>query len=262
MERLDYFRKPKQDLERSTWSGCILTLLTFVLIIYLSVAEFFDRISSPRVIKEFTVKSGLDQEKFLAINIDILFLKLPCSAFSFTKKDLSGNDETSASSGLKFTRLSSNNQTLDNDYINHNLLPNEFKGYSTEVQKIVTGLNGKEKCKVKGRILVNDSPGTLIFDYRLKKDSLEEIKQKGYKLDQSLILSHIINQFEFQDSKVFYTNSKYNTLKSLGTTHDEPFSCSYFLKVIPVTDKHSQINEYNSYQYSYHADCAVLYVIN
>ena len=266
IKRFDYFRKPKEDLEKSTCCGSILSFLTLFLIVYLSFEEFYVH-KTPLLSRKIVIQSGVKDANYIYVNIDIVFPHMQCLALTMAKEGPSNSETLSRGSGIVFERLSSDNLPLPYDLINE-VLPEQYKNESLELQKIVTGIIGEEQCHIKGEIKVEKTPGRIIFDHKLKKDYLIAIHDIDRDLLDKINLSHHINKFIFGDDTEMSSEAdsatreiELDTLKGVNLSHSHPVTCTYYLKAIPISMFAKKEIDQN-YQYSYHANCEVILFVH
>ncbi len=268
IKRFDFFRRPKDDLEKSTLCGAVLSILTVAAVVLLALSEISNQ-SVPRTEKHVVINSGSnDSQSLFAVNVDIAFLSVPCAALSFTMRDLSGKNYTLSHSELEFDRLSSDGaRRIPKDYVDPAIeaAHREEKMY---VKFIMTGAKNRERCRAHGEILVNKVPGSITFSHSLKKDLMKRVRALEQELFDSINLSHRISHLFFSD--LDWEDSEENknktgsgkkggfaeldALEGSEFVHNHVVSCSYYLKVIPVVSLGAHIA---NYQYSYHVDCTV-----
>ncbi len=268
MKRFDYFRKPKDDLERPTFLGAVLSLLTVAAIIYFSIKESAYQ-ASMQVQKRVVIDSGaVDNKNLFVINIDITFVRAPCAALSFTLRDLSGKDYTTSSSELTFQRLDANGTTeIAKDYVDKQI----GLGYRSEKQDfkmLLTGAKDHEQCRVYGDVTVNKIPGSLTFSHALKKDLLKRVRSINKETYDEINLSHKISHLFFsevarEDTNCVVPDKQYDlvevdALEGSEFVHGHVVSCNYYLKAVPISlSKAGKAATKADYQYSYHVDCTV-----
>lgn len=111
----DAFSKTVEDARIRTTSGGIVTIVSVVLIVWLTLSEWLDyrRISyNPELVVDKARGERLD------INLDITFPDMPCQLLSMDILDASGEIQEMVEHGLVKTRLDENGKAISSTQIN------------------------------------------------------------------------------------------------------------------------------------------------
>lgn len=271
IRKADFFRKPRDDLERETVCGSCLSLLTAALISVLAALAIST--IPPNFVEKQAKVTGTDTfENQLEVNIDWIFYNAPCTSFDVQKKDKTMLGFKTILNGMQYSRLSSQkNEVIPNTYVNP-VIQQKYGNEDQPFKEFLTGLMDHEMCRVNGTFIVKKIPGLFGVGIGATKDQITRIKKLEPQLYSQFNLAHKITSLSFgpleiQEKIIKEFGSKLiNEFNSAGnTTYIEsfPLSCSYYVKIIPHTYSWagSDATEGETYLYSHLRECYVLLFI-
>lgn len=271
LKSLDFFSRPQETLEKQTFIGAIITIISTIMILYFSTHVFCEAFLSKQFHKDFSV-SHPSSESRLEVSVDILFRKVPCSAINLIHEDIVLQQPFSIKFGIYPHRLSANGTNIIPETYISDEISNKYPSEDEKIQMILTGLADHEQCRFKAKFDVSITPGVLRFNHQLSQAYLSRIKQLEPSLYNQLNLaSHQIYTLSFSDlsNALLYSPKGFKELKKFNSaagllyppndtdqSQTSASSCLYYIKLIPQT---TLLNEYTSYHYSYHRHCYVFF---
>lgn len=210
----DVFSKTVEDARIRTASGGVVTIVSALLILYLTISEYIDyrRIEyRPELVVD---KARGDK---LVINFDITFPHIPCDVLTMDILDVSGEAQTGISHGVQKTRLDQAGNKIES-------LDVAFNGEETEEQKRIKALyadKGPDYCgSCWGAALENekkccntcedvrraymevgwafhDGSGIQQCDLEKYKEKVEESKNEGCNIAGHVKVNKVVGNFHF-----------------------------------------------------------------
>jgi len=265
---MDLFRRPRDDLEKSTICGACLSILTVAFISLLSSLALVE-FAKTRFIKNVVVKGSADKYiNQFEVNIDIILINSPCETLSIEKKDSVSQGATTIRTGLMFERLMRDkNDIVWEDYVD----PEIKKAFSLEeatMQKILTGLKNRERCRISGALMVNKVPGRITITNKKDMEVIKKLRSISDEYYSRLNMAHNITTLtfgslelqKFMTTRVGGREMEFNSAKGSEFTSDYAISCTYYMKVIPHVypcNCPEQMQGDDVYKYAYHRQCYV-----
>ncbi len=274
MKTFNFFTRPQNDLQKSTLSGAVVSLLTIFAGIYLTLYIVFSQRQHTEFDKRFVVSQQTSGSE-IEVSFSILFLNAPCAALRLQKEDPTISQYSTIRSGVTFLRVKFPDETLRENgtrltvqtfpekYIDPDIV-SEHPNEDEQTQIILTGLKNEEQCLVYGRFFVKKAPGSFMVGHELVYSTLARIRQLDPMLSMRLNLGHKIHWLSFGghvDGDLNVLEQQYNLAEGMQYTHDHPVSCFYYLKIIPKMEFATGIVD-DHYQYSYHRKCYVFFGLN
>ena len=268
MKSLSYFRRPKEDLERPTWYGAFISILTVTLAAYLIWYELTTH-KQPDFDRKVDIQNPPSGNQ-IDVNIDILFHQAPCASLRVLKKDLTTHQSTTVRANIFYERYPPNDDNIIHEqYISH-LIRSAHQSEDDHTLSLLTGLKEKERCRIHGSFSISKIPGNFYISHDLFQTAILHVKQLYPELYSRLNLGHTILSLTFgseramneiQKDAKYGDATQFNKAGGLYYLHVHPLSCSYYLKIIPQTYTGTGFTLWKQlYQYSYHQQCYVFFV--
>ncbi len=271
MKSLDFFRRPKEDIQKPTLCGALMSLLTIAVASFLISYELVYH-QRPEVEKRVVVPTFSSQrERQIDVSIDVVFPNAPCAAIGLQTKSPTQPRAITVRSGVVFDRFDEN----ETDVIPEKFVAPEIRASFPEEDErvliILTGLRTGEQCRVHGSFLVDRIPGKFFLSSDPVSTTVSRVKQLAQEAYLDMNLGHTINALTFGSSKSESTIEaeesdssrrlprlmKYNRAGGSEFAHLHPLTCFYYLRIIPLefADKGEETSD--SFQYSFHRKCYV-----
>ncbi len=269
LKRIDMFRKPREDLERESVCGGILSLLTIATISLLASLFLVD-LDSQRLVKQVRVRSGTDSNQF-DVNIDITFMNSPCDTLSIEKRDLVNREIVNIRSGIVFERLTqAKHDLIWKEYVDPEL-KSRYPKSDLALLRTLTGLKDREQCRVTGTFVASKIPGRVTFTNKKDTELIRAVFAADPELYRRMNLAHAIGRLSFGSLdtqraivRSFIRGADTEFSRARGTIYDVPgqYSCYYYLRVIqnefPLEEARMERELGGGvYKYSYHQNCLV-----
>lgn len=263
LKKWDYYRKTKDDLEKPTFCGALLSIITLLTIAILAYSEYCYS-TSQILYKQVIINSEYENETTkMETFLNVTFLNMPCGVITFTTRDLTGKELVALHHGINYTRLTNNSLEVPKKFVDESI-DEKYHNEKNETKQILTGLKNKEKCRVIAHIYVNRVPGRLIFSHILREGFLNITKRLDRDLFDQINFSHNISALTFGSKDVqnmiqlkhgLQPETEFNTLQGIAVEHSHSISCDYYLKVIPFYYQSME----EAFKYSFHQHCFVQY---
>lgn len=262
LRKLDFFRKPQQELQQQTFSGACLSLLTICAILCLLLYSAL----RPLSLKSTQLQIALSQgSKQLDVDFNIVLYHSPCASVTFQQRDKTRSQNVRELSAVKFQRVSSGGAAIADDYVDREIEA-KYSIAGTKVMLLLTGLKDEERCRISGSFAVNKVPGMLSISHVEAESDLAEIKDAAPELHSKLNLAHKIMSLtfgsnEFTDSVAVSQGGldSGNAAKGLGSVRDAVQSCSYYMRILPHIHRqlaHPKATT-ETYKYTVHSNCHI-----
>ncbi|KRX05113.1 hypothetical protein PPERSA_06747 [Pseudocohnilembus persalinus] len=192
MKSFDFFRKVNIDIETSTKSGGVFSIVAALCGLFLFITEF-SQYSKLEINHELFVNNDFDGD--FTINLNITFTSAPCELISIDLEDELGHLDTSKHDYLEFIKL--------NKYGNEiQTINKQEEGYinsEAEIDDLIEKINNGEQCQVIGFIEAKKTPGNMQFGFRERSDAAQKIMRKNIAAYKKLDIDYIINNLYFGD---------------------------------------------------------------
>ncbi|XP_041015259.1 endoplasmic reticulum-Golgi intermediate compartment protein 3-like isoform X2 [Juglans microcarpa x Juglans regia] len=242
LRKLDAYPKVNEDFYSRTFSGGLITLVSFVLMLFLFFSElrlFLHTVSETKLVVD-TSRGGT-----LHINFDVTFPAVPCSLLSLDAMDISGE------------------QHLD---IRHDIVKKRIDAHGNVIEVRQDGIGApkveKPLQRHGGRLEHNEEYCGSCYGSETSDDdccnSCEEVREAYRKKGWALTNMDMIDQITHRINKLsfgHYFPGLINPLDGVQWVHENPNGAyQYFIKVVPAifTDIRGRSIQSNQYSVTEH----------
>lgn len=272
IKKFNFYRVLQSDLqlEKSTVSGGILSIITLILIGFFTLYEIGFHLTN-RIEKHISITNKEELLNQLDFNFDITFPHMPCHAMAIYKNDQVESSFYGIYDGIDLERLNKAQEHIPNDYYDSAIKLNHSE-FNIEELKFFTEIQDFEGCRMNGTVIVNKVEGGL--NIGINKLSIpNEVwgHVKGFTISKYNYM-HTINHLSFGSKRIQHKIinkfedprltefDKSDMIKSVINPHSDNYSnCLYFMHVLPHYFIDADVfEEYDdSYIYSITGKCYV-----
>ena len=230
LKRFNFFPKFTVDnISKPTLLGSILSLSAMSIMFFLMYEQFHEYVN-PTIVKETIILHDQDQNTKIALNLQMLFLHMPCDILSVDQEDDLGNHYKDIHSTLIKHRFTKNHTVVIED--------DELKP-----EEIINEVEGDEQCQLSGHIDIQKVPGNIHISNHAFRHEWENLKVVEAKVFPRMTLSHETEILNFGNYSTIHhilrrfgisEHTEFNRGKKLPkfiTNTKKNFD--YFLKIIP-----------------------------
>ncbi|EAR91995.2 endoplasmic reticulum vesicle transporter (macronuclear) [Tetrahymena thermophila SB210] len=264
MRGLDFFQKVNQDIDTSTATGGVYSIIAFVVGFILFWNELKDYRTDQMIYKMRVQQLEVESVK---ANIDLHIYGSPCTLLALDLQDEVGNHTLDYTDTIKKIRVLKDGTELESGFGDGN--PN-YRGSSQEIDEAIDAVNNEEGCRINGYINLKKVPGNFHISYHAKMDVMNRIASTKPDTYSKINLNYKINHLGFGEN----TNHMATIFKIMGRTlfqetntndypHDDtkyinPGKNDYdnYLKILPCrydsNKLHMSVSRYKYAMYSTH----------
>jgi len=246
IKNIDYFQKFSFDIQKSTFIGATVSILSISVISLLILREFWEYLS-PSIKKDAIIFNDENQNNFIKFNFGLHLYGSPCSLSSVIYQEEMGITHINTYDSIKYTRFDKQHKVID-------------QPFDTSLQTASKMLSDDEGCEINGFIPINRTPGVIVFspsNYRQLYFSLlvlDQDRSKSFSLRHKFFYiifgekdldKSVLNRFGFKNVEEFNRKDLPNYQNSDKVNFD------YFIKIIPhILYDESSGKRIVTYQYS------------
>lgn len=243
---LDLFQKVALDgINQPTLIGSIFSILAIALMIYLFINEIINFYTS-KIIKDTIVHQDPNPYEKIHLELSIEFNHLPCNLISVDQEDSIGNHHFDLSDTITKKATVSG-------------IKKKFKNLGNNLNELITALENKDTCSIKGYLEISKVPGSFHISYHNYRPMFNHLRMINPKLADTATLNHKIKYLYFGNLNVRKIQ-KFG-MQPVSFTHKQQLpnflnnnisnEFFYYIKVIPyelVDENWGSVEHY--YQYS------------